>query len=86
MSLRIAHIIACVHLSPSFCYAGYRQYQGFTLTLLVAVTMAYVIGIRSLPLPNFALLCLSSNGRHHISPTGLTFQNRPRRRGITNKT
>ena len=46
-----------------------------SLTLLVAVTIANVIGIRSLPLPKFSHFwnVLSSSGRHHISPTGLTF-------------
>ena len=41
----------------------------------MAVTIAYVIGIRSLPLPKFSHFwnVLSSSGRHHISPTGLTF-------------
>ena len=34
-----------------------RQHQGFRLTLPVPVTIAYVIGIRSLPLPKcFSLL------------------------------
>ena len=35
--------------------------KGFSLTLLVAVTIAYVIGIRSLPLPIFfsLLKCLN---------------------------
>ena len=41
----------------------------------MAVTIANMIGIRLLPLPKWSHFwnVLSSSGRHHISPTGLTF-------------
>ena len=42
------------------CIENSQQHQGLRLTLLVPVTIAYVIGIRSLPLPKFfsLLKCL----------------------------
>ena len=42
------------------CIENSQQHQGFRLTLFVPVTIAYVTGIRSLPLPKFfsLLKCL----------------------------